>query len=272
MEKRENQKDVFAGFIVRFAAFAVDFLVIVLISIVVGFFFAIITKIANINWNVETVSSFVGFLLNAGYYVFMTYNYGATIGKRVFGLKVKSVKDEKLDIGAVIVREIAGKFISIMLIGLGYLWIVFDRRKQGLHDKLAGTIVVIDTDSKIAEWKIKVIAGIFALLLVCFSVWIVFGVVDEEFQDEINRDQVVLSVNKVLVSGKLCVSEGNDIRKPVSLQGGGDVCTEKIGIEWPKLFEGYQYGKINNNDIFIQKNGIDIARCKIKEVFCELVE
>ena len=36
-----------------------------------------------------------------------------------------------------------GYFISFLPLGLGFLWIAFDKRKQGWHDKLAGTVVII---------------------------------------------------------------------------------------------------------------------------------
>jgi uncharacterized RDD family membrane protein YckC len=36
-----------------------------------------------------------------------------------------------------------GYFISFFPLGLGFLWIAFDKRKQGWHDKLAGTVVII---------------------------------------------------------------------------------------------------------------------------------
>jgi len=35
-----------------------------------------------------------------------------------------------------------GYFVSIFTLGLGFLWIAWDRRKQGFHDKMAGTVVV----------------------------------------------------------------------------------------------------------------------------------
>jgi len=33
-------------------------------------------------------------------------------------------------------------FVSALVLGLGFIWIAFDTRKQGWHDKLAGTVVV----------------------------------------------------------------------------------------------------------------------------------
>ena len=35
-----------------------------------------------------------------------------------------------------------GYFVSAIPLGLGYFWIAFDKRKQGWHDKMAGTVVV----------------------------------------------------------------------------------------------------------------------------------
>jgi uncharacterized RDD family membrane protein YckC len=43
-------------------------------------------------------------------------------------------------------RQMIGRyfayFVSTLPFGLGFLWIAFDRKKQGWHDKLAGTVVV----------------------------------------------------------------------------------------------------------------------------------
>jgi uncharacterized RDD family membrane protein YckC len=32
--------------------------------------------------------------------------------------------------------------VSILTLGIGFLWIAIDRRKQGLHDKIAHTVVI----------------------------------------------------------------------------------------------------------------------------------
>ena len=41
-----------------------------------------------------------------------------------------------------IIRYLA-YFVSFSVLGLGFIWIAFDKRKQGWHDKLAGTVVII---------------------------------------------------------------------------------------------------------------------------------
>ena len=39
-------------------------------------------------------------------------------------------------------REVVGKFISGLVLNLGYLWVIWDGQKQGWHDKIADTYVV----------------------------------------------------------------------------------------------------------------------------------
>ena len=45
-------------------------------------------------------------------------------------------------VGRAALREVVGKLVSTIGLLLGFLWIAFARRKQGWHDKLAGTCVV----------------------------------------------------------------------------------------------------------------------------------
>lgn len=65
---------------------------------------------------------------------------GQTLGKRMMGLRVVRSDGGRLRFGNALVREM-GYVISGILF-LGYLWILFDNRRQGFHDKLARTIVV----------------------------------------------------------------------------------------------------------------------------------
>jgi uncharacterized RDD family membrane protein YckC len=47
--------------------------------------------------------------------------------------------------GQLVLRYL-GYYVSGICFGLGFLWVAFDRRKQGWHDKLATTVVVRDHD------------------------------------------------------------------------------------------------------------------------------
>jgi uncharacterized RDD family membrane protein YckC len=46
--------------------------------------------------------------------------------------------------GRMLVREWIGKWISGIVFGLGYIWILLDKANQGWHDKLVSTFVVED--------------------------------------------------------------------------------------------------------------------------------
>jgi uncharacterized RDD family membrane protein YckC len=66
---------------------------------------------------------------------------GATVGDIIFGLRVVRVDGGSMEWVTVIVRALAC-FFSAIALGLGFIWIAFDREKQGWHDKIAGTVVV----------------------------------------------------------------------------------------------------------------------------------
>ena len=66
----------------------------------------------------------------------------ATPGKMVVSAEIVDEKSlGKPSTGQLIVRYI-GYYISSFILGLGFLWVAFDKRKQGWHDKIAGTLVV----------------------------------------------------------------------------------------------------------------------------------
>lgn len=70
-------------------------------------------------------------------------HFGSSVGKRVVGIKVvKADGGQPGCITGVLLREIIGKLISSIIILLGFIWIIFDDKRQGWHDKIAETYVV----------------------------------------------------------------------------------------------------------------------------------
>jgi uncharacterized RDD family membrane protein YckC len=65
----------------------------------------------------------------------------ATIGKRLLGLKVTDEQGNRIGLARASVR-FAGKFLSTATLGIGFLMVVFTEKDQGLHDKIAKTLVV----------------------------------------------------------------------------------------------------------------------------------
>jgi uncharacterized RDD family membrane protein YckC len=66
---------------------------------------------------------------------------GATVGKMVCGLRVVDQQGNRISFGRASGRFFA-KFISAMILLIGYLMVAFTERKRGLHDIIAGTLVV----------------------------------------------------------------------------------------------------------------------------------
>ena len=75
------------------------------------------------------------------YYTILTAR-GATVGKKVFGMKVVTADGQNIGFGRSLLRHTVGYFVSGLVFGLGFIWIGFDPHKQGWHDKIAGTYVV----------------------------------------------------------------------------------------------------------------------------------
>ena len=67
---------------------------------------------------------------------------GATPGKMALALRIVDAKTlGPLGKGQAVGRYLA-YYLSSIVLCLGLLWVAFDRRKQGWHDKLAGTFVI----------------------------------------------------------------------------------------------------------------------------------
>ena len=71
---------------------------------------------------------------------------GATPGKMLFSAKIVDAGT----LGPPSTGKLIGRYfayiVSMIPLFLGFLWIAFDKRKQGWHDKLAGTVVILDEE------------------------------------------------------------------------------------------------------------------------------
>ncbi|MEB0163493.1 RDD family protein, partial [Glaciimonas sp. CA11.2] len=66
----------------------------------------------------------------------------ATPGKMVIGATIVDAETgEPPSLKQHVIRYI-GYYLSAIIFCLGFIWVGFDRKKQGWHDKLAGTVVV----------------------------------------------------------------------------------------------------------------------------------
>ncbi len=64
----------------------------------------------------------------------------ATFGKQLFQLKVTNLAGERISFGKATARYFS-KILSSLILLIGYIMVAFTKRKQGLHDVIAGTLV-----------------------------------------------------------------------------------------------------------------------------------
>ncbi len=125
-----------AGPMQRFAAFVIDVIVLSVIIVVLGTIGVIdIGDPSSADQALEAVVSF-------GYYILLTAAFGATLGKMALGMRVVDESGQKAGFFKVLIRETIGKIVSAIVFLLGYIWILFDGKRQGWHDKIGGTLVV----------------------------------------------------------------------------------------------------------------------------------
>jgi len=82
--------------------------------------------------------------------LFLSSPYRATPGKILFGIIVVYDNGKQLPFSRAVIREL-GKYLSLLTLGLGFILIGFTRKKQGLHDLLALTVVVHRSDGLIYQ-------------------------------------------------------------------------------------------------------------------------
>jgi len=82
-------------------------------------------------------------LASMAYYTWFHGTGGRTPGKMLLGLRVIQASGDPITPGLAFLRWV-GYFFSTIPFFLGFLWIAFDCRKQGWHDRIAATLVIFE--------------------------------------------------------------------------------------------------------------------------------
>ena len=81
-------------------------------------------------------------VINMTYILMFWIFLGSTPGKFVLGLRIVDITTGEKPSVIILILRLLGYIPSALIFNLGFIWIAFDERKQGWHDKLAGTAVV----------------------------------------------------------------------------------------------------------------------------------
>ncbi len=144
----------YAGFWRRFGAAVLDWLILSAVNTVIEMIFVAAgildlnfestSDSANVNfgpavWGVSAL----GFIIMVLYFAIMeSSSKQGTLGKMVLGIVVTDAGGNRISFGRALGRNLA-KVISDIILFIGHLMVAFTPKKQGLHDMIAGTLVVV---------------------------------------------------------------------------------------------------------------------------------
>jgi uncharacterized RDD family membrane protein YckC len=133
-----GNEPAFAGFWVRFAALLVDGLVLAIPVTIVAI-------------------TIIGPLLVIWLYtaLMMSSAKQGTLGMMALGLRVTDEQRNRLTFGKATGRYFAS-LLSSLIVYIGYLMLLGNKRKQTLHDQMAGTLILHGRGDLLEEQKIKV--------------------------------------------------------------------------------------------------------------------
>lgn len=150
----------YAGIVTRMLAMVIDLLVLGITWLIlsIGFDFVVRTSalrqvfealIGPIRWESPLQELLVTLglpallllLLSFSYFAFLYGVGGASLGKYLMGLRIRNRNGRRISGRQAIIRTLAYA-LSALPIYLGFINILFDNRRRGWHDILAGTVVV----------------------------------------------------------------------------------------------------------------------------------
>ena len=135
----------YQGLVTRAIAFAVDAAIVNLIALVVGVGVGLALSILTIHDSLEVVLVAVGgaafVLWTVGYFVVFWSTTGQTPGNRLMQVRVLGDDGERLRPRRALLR-FGGLVLAALPLFAGFLPVLVDDRRRGLHDMLARTIVV----------------------------------------------------------------------------------------------------------------------------------
>jgi len=143
----------YAGFWIRFGALLIDLIIMAIVLytpllIIYGEEYWLGDKVINGFWDV-----LLGYIIPVVATIWFCLRFFGTPGKMVTKLKIVDAKTgNKLSLGQATGRYVA-YILAALPLGLGLIWVGIYKKKQGWHDKLAGTVVIKSKESKPVEFE-----------------------------------------------------------------------------------------------------------------------
>jgi uncharacterized RDD family membrane protein YckC len=143
----------YAGFWIRFGAMLIDLVVMIIVlyiplTMIYGEEYWVGEQFIYGLWDVM-----LGYIVPIIVTIWFWLRYEGTPGKMATKLRiVDAATGNKMTTGQAIGRYFAYT-IAILPLCLGLIWVGIDKKKQGWHDKLAGTVVIRDTGKQSVRYE-----------------------------------------------------------------------------------------------------------------------
>ncbi|MDK1285758.1 RDD family protein [Pseudoalteromonas umbrosa] len=142
MNKIENERQSYVGFWARFGASLIDTVFLMLLTVPLIYMIYGKTYWQSTDVMQGPADFLISYILPLIVVILFWLYKSATPGKMVIKAKIVDEKTgENLSKKQSIIRYIA-YYISMLPFGLGFFWVAWDAKKQGFHDKIAGTVVI----------------------------------------------------------------------------------------------------------------------------------
>jgi uncharacterized RDD family membrane protein YckC len=135
----------YAGFWIRVGAWFIDYLIMAIASAII---YVPLTFMGVSSFNepagfaiIQLISTVLNFIIPAVYESWFVGKYAATPGKMACKIKVVMSEGDRVSFARAIGRHFA-KYISGLILGIGYLMAGFDEQKRTLHDRICDTRVI----------------------------------------------------------------------------------------------------------------------------------
>ena len=192
MKQIDNPKNTktyrYAGFGVRLLASFTDYIILFFISISISSILGTDPFVLEATTFLESFDKVFTWIIIILYDLFFWVNYdGATPGKRFLGIKIIKTDESKLNYAIAFVRWL-GELVSGFVLCLGYIWIIFDKKKQGWHDKIAGTYVI--KTGKKSKIFLAVVFLLIGLMMFFYQVYRHVEVKNKKADPELKKEAV----------------------------------------------------------------------------------
>lgn len=144
----------YAGFVTRAVALGIDALAINVIAILIGGAVNLIASLFGHHGSINLIGALFGaaawVVWSALYFATFWTLTGQTPGERLLGIRVLSADGSRIGLGQAL-RRVVGMALAALPLGAGFLPVLTDERRRGLHDRIAGTVVRWDTGEEERE-------------------------------------------------------------------------------------------------------------------------